>query len=137
MDGNYDKTADFSSTGDFGPVEFLQAITGGGPVNIVAITPDAPKGTGVQGWTGRVDTHGATIAAMPAKAGPRGRNLHFALNEPRAGLIGQMGKWAEDDFAFPARRRGGPGPVRESGARTGWLRTRARAAAEPGDRLHL
>lgn len=100
MDGTYDKTADFSSTGDLGPVEFLQAITGGGPVNIVAITPDAPKGAGVQGWTGRVDTNGATIAAMPAMAGPRGRNLHFALNEPRAELIGQKGKWSEDDFAF-------------------------------------
>lgn len=100
MDGNYDKTADFATAGDLGLDEFLQAITGGGPVNIVAITPDAPKGTGVQGWTGRVDTNRAAIAAMPAKAGPLGRNLHFALNEPRAELIGQMGKWAEDDFAF-------------------------------------
>jgi RecA-family ATPase len=98
MDGNYDKTADFSSACDLGPVEFLQAITGGGPVNLVQITPDAPKGTGVQGWTGRVDTNGAAIAAVPAKAGSLGRNVYFALNEPRADLNGQKGKWGKAGF---------------------------------------
>ncbi len=100
MDEHYDKSADFATARDLGPDEFLQAITGGGPVNIVAITPDAPKGTGVQGWTGRVDTNGTTIAAMPGRAAARKANLYWSLNEPKAELIGKPGKWKEDDIAF-------------------------------------
>jgi hypothetical protein len=81
-------------------VEFLQAITGGGPVNIVAIRPDAPKGTGVNGWTGRVDASSEVIAALPGQAAAKKANLYWALNEPKAKLIGKPGKWKEDDIAF-------------------------------------
>lgn len=100
MDGQYQIPAENATDCPVGPVEFLKAITGGGPVNLVQITPDAPKGTGVQGWTGRVDTNSAPIAAVPPKAASLGRNVYFALNEPRAELIGQKGKWTEDNFAY-------------------------------------
>jgi RecA-family ATPase len=94
MDGSYDKTADFATGCGVEPVEFLQAITGGGPVNLVAIVPDGP----VDGRIYRVDEKGAAILTLVERASQQRRNLHFALNEPRADRLDKRGKLKEDDF---------------------------------------
>ncbi|MCU0826831.1 MAG: AAA family ATPase [Tabrizicola sp.] len=79
-----------------GPVEFLQAFTDGGPVNLVAIPPDGKP----NGKTYRVAESGPAIASLVEKAGLRGCNLYFALNEPRPDLVGGLGKLKETDFAY-------------------------------------
>ena len=95
MDGAYQRGGDFATNCDMDPVEFLQALTDGGAVNIVAIPPDGNP----CGKTYLVGKSGPAIAKVIERARTSGYNVYYALNEPRAEFIGKPGKRSEENFA--------------------------------------